>query len=214
MVLNIALFGSGKGTSIHFALNYVREQLLQTVNVSHVVCLENENFNDLENEYSTINFVKLKRSSVNLEDREQFENAYKTFWKSAESKPDVIFLLGWNYILSPGLLEYYRQEGIVVVNMHPALPGSFVGANAIEQTFKEYTNGVCFSTGSMVHVVTEELDSGKVIATSSVDLVPNVIKSIEELRELVKLHEKPLIIDSLLFLIKYKMESSLNLLRS
>ena len=57
-------------------------------------------------------------------------------------------------------------------------------------------------------------DRGKVIATSSVDLVAGVIKTVEQLRELVKLHEKPLIIDSLLFLIKYKMESSLNLLIS
>ena len=43
MVLNIALFGSGKGTSIRFALNYIEEDLLQSVNVTHVVCLENEN---------------------------------------------------------------------------------------------------------------------------------------------------------------------------
>ena len=48
-----------------------------------------------------------------------------------------------------------------IINLHPALPGQFPGANAIEDAFNNRLK--INSTGVMVHKVIEEVDAGEVI---------------------------------------------------
>jgi folate-dependent phosphoribosylglycinamide formyltransferase PurN len=40
-----------------------------------------------------------------------------------------------------------------IINLHPALPGTFAGVNAIERAYAAYENFEICSTGVMVHYV-------------------------------------------------------------
>jgi formyltetrahydrofolate-dependent phosphoribosylglycinamide formyltransferase len=106
---------------------------------------------------------------------------YKTAGKSRETydkelavkilaeKPDLIVLAGWMHIVSPDFLTYFPHK---VINLHPALPGEFVGTHAIDRAFAAYQQGEISHSGCMVHVVIPEVDAGPVIATAEVPILP------------------------------------------
>ena len=83
--------------------------------------------------------------------------------------PDLIVLAGWMHVLSPVFLAQFSGR---VINLHPALPGQFVGTQAIERAFAAYQAGEISQSGCMVHVVIPEVDAGPVIDTAVVPLFP------------------------------------------
>lgn len=85
--------------------------------------------------------------------------------KVAEVEPTLIVLAGWMHIFSPTFLERFPNK---VINLHPALPGAFAGANAIERSFEAFQRGDISVSGCMVHYVVPEVDAGPVIATAEV----------------------------------------------
>ncbi|ORZ37333.1 formyl transferase [Catenaria anguillulae PL171] len=84
--------------------------------------------------------------------------------------PDLVVLAGWMHILSPEWLAKF-PGGKMVVNLHPALPGEFDGAHAIERAYEasKGDNGI-LRTGCMVHYVIPEVDKGEVILTREVPI--------------------------------------------
>lgn len=82
--------------------------------------------------------------------------------------PDWIVLAGWMHILSDAFLQHFPYR---VVNLHPALPGQFPGANAIAEAFAAFQRGEIKQTGVMVHLVPDaQVDSGPVIAAEPVPI--------------------------------------------
>lgn len=79
-----------------------------------------------------------------------------------------IALAGWMLILSMAFLERFPNR---VVNLHPALPGSFPGTHAIQRAFDAFRRGEIEGTGVMVHLVPDEgVDDGPVLAQESVPI--------------------------------------------
>ncbi len=86
-------------------------------------------------------------------------------------QPDWVVLAGWMHILSASFLRHFPYR---VVNLHPALPGQFPGAHAIEDALAAYQAGKIKQTGCMVHLVPDEaVDAGPVIGTADVLIYPN-----------------------------------------
>lgn len=84
--------------------------------------------------------------------------------------PDLVVLAGWMRILTMGFLEAFPMR---VVNLHPALPGTYPGAHAIAQAWDAYQRGEISHTGVMVHYVPDEgVDDGPVIAQAEVPIQP------------------------------------------
>jgi formyltetrahydrofolate-dependent phosphoribosylglycinamide formyltransferase len=83
--------------------------------------------------------------------------------------PDLIVLAGWMHIFTPAFLEAIRAP---VINLHPALPGQFPGANGIADAFAAFQRGAIDHSGCMVHYVIPELDAGPVIAQAVVPFEP------------------------------------------
>ena len=82
--------------------------------------------------------------------------------------PDYIVLVGWMHILSHAFLRHYPYR---IINLHPALPGQFPGAHAIEEAFAAFQRGEIKQTGVMVHLVPDEqVDRGPVILTGDVPI--------------------------------------------
>lgn len=59
---------------------------------------------------------------------------------------------------------------IPVINIHPALPGQFDGANAIERGFEAFQRGEVDRLGVMVHRVIAEVDRGAPIIVREVEV--------------------------------------------
>ncbi|EOR03634.1 Phosphoribosylglycinamide formyltransferase [Wallemia ichthyophaga EXF-994] len=83
-------------------------------------------------------------------------------------KPDLIVLAGFMMILSPAFLNNIHQKPII--NLHPALPGAFDGAHAIERAYDAFKQGHISKTGCMVHYVIPQVDRGEPIVVADVDI--------------------------------------------
>ena len=87
----------------------------------------------------------------------------------APYEPDLIMLAGWMHILSPAFLDRFPGR---VLNLHPALPGTFPGTRAIERAYAAYRRGEIEHSGCMVHVTVTEVDAGPVVAQAVVPITP------------------------------------------
>ncbi len=82
--------------------------------------------------------------------------------------PDLVVLAGWMHLLGMEFLS--RFEGRVM-NLHPALPGEFPGANAVEDAWNTHLSDGLDRTGVMIHLVVDEgVDDGPVLATRVVPI--------------------------------------------
>ncbi|KAI6008438.1 formyl transferase [Pisolithus marmoratus] len=104
------------------------------------------------------------------------------------AKPDVVVLAGWMHIVSESFLDVLRgtrgieDEGatndhddlstspIPVINIHPALPGQFDGANAIQRGYEAFQRGEVDRLGVMVHRVIAEVDRGESLVVREVPI--------------------------------------------
>ncbi|KAF2456912.1 phosphoribosylglycinamide formyltransferase [Lineolata rhizophorae] len=101
--------------------------------------------------------------------------------------PALVVCAGFMHILKPAFLEPLRAAGVPVINLHPALPGQFEGANAIERAHREWKAGKIGETGVMVHYVIEKVDAGEVICSERIPFVEGGDDELEKLQE--RFHE-------------------------
>ncbi|HVM72752.1 MAG TPA: phosphoribosylglycinamide formyltransferase [Anaerolineales bacterium] len=103
--------------------------------------------------------------------RGQERNTYDAILadKVAALNPDWVILAGWMRILTMEFLGRFPNR---VVNLHPALPGTFAGTHAIERSFVAWQNGEIDHTGVMVHLVPDEgVDVGPVLAKEEISFI-------------------------------------------
>ncbi|MSP11821.1 MAG: phosphoribosylglycinamide formyltransferase [Chloroflexi bacterium] len=114
-----------------------------------------------------------------------------------EYRVDWVVLAGWLHVLSPVFLQYYPAR---VVNIHPALPGQFPGLHAIERAYAAYEQGEIQQTGVMVHLVTEGVDEGPLLAQEVVPFQPG--DTLPEVESRIHAVEHRLLVDTLRRLIE------------
>ncbi|KAJ3193743.1 hypothetical protein HDU67_005000 [Dinochytrium kinnereticum] len=97
----------------------------------------------------------------------------------ADAQPDLVVLAGWMHILSAEFISKFPPGGII--NLHPALPGAFDGAHAIDRAFAAFKEGKITKTGVMVHRVIPEVDRGEVVLVREIDILEgDTLESLEE----------------------------------
>jgi phosphoribosylglycinamide formyltransferase len=97
------------------------------------------------------------------------------------------------HIVTPQFLDPIAAAGIRIINLHPALPGEFAGAGAIERAWKAGKEEGLKRTGVMIHEVIAEVDAGEAIVTKEIELREG--ESLEELEERVHKVEHGLIVE-------------------
>jgi phosphoribosylglycinamide formyltransferase len=95
--------------------------------------------------------------------------------------PDLVVCAGWMHILTPRFLDPVADAHVAVINLHPALPGAFNGANAIERAWEAGRRKEIDETGLMIHYVISEVDQGEPILVERIPLVDG--QSFEDLEE-------------------------------
>ena len=79
---------------------------------------------------------------------------------------DYIVLAGWMRILSSKFIQAFPDK---IINVHPSLLPKYKGLDSIQRALdsREY------STGCTVHIVTEEVDSGRILMQEEVGILPH-----------------------------------------
>ena len=125
----IAVLLSGRGTNLQRIIDDIENNTLKNCEICVVVSnkdtaygLQRAKYQNIQTSYFP--FIEDK------EERSEYDKmlAYNTLFY----KPDIVVLAGWTHILSNNFLQHFPH----IINLHPALPGQFPGANAIEDAYK------------------------------------------------------------------------------
>ncbi|MGF7157767.1 phosphoribosylglycinamide formyltransferase [Bartonella heixiaziensis] len=161
MKKQIVVFISGNGSNM-VALAKASKQKEYPAEIVAVICdnphaagIEKARNNDLP-----IHVVDRKDYST----KEAHEESILTIL--AEYQPDLICFAGYMRLISPHFVKLYEGR---ILNIHPSLLPSFKGLNTHERALQA---GVKI-TGCTVHLVTNEMDAGKILAQAAVPVCSN-----------------------------------------
>lgn len=153
MLVKLAVLFSGNGSNLENILKKLHKKTIGKNTYEVVLCLCNK-----KDAFGIQRAKKFGLDSVIIEhnsfkNREGFDKALVNELKN--HRVDLTILAGFMRILSPVF-----TQNIKAINLHPSLLPLFKGANAIQESFKSDMK----VAGVSVHWVSEELDSGKIIA--------------------------------------------------
>lgn len=153
MLVKLAVLFSGNGSNLENILKKLHKKTIGKNTYEVVLCLCNK-----KDAFGIQRAKKFGLDSVIIEhnsfkNREDFDKALVNELKN--HRVDLTILAGFMRILSPVF-----TQNIKAINLHPSLLPLFKGANAIQESFKSDMK----VAGVSVHWVSEELDSGKIIA--------------------------------------------------
>lgn len=103
-------------------------------------------------------------------------------------EPDLVVSAGFMRILGTSFIEAFKDR---IINTHPALLPSFVGAHAVPDAL---AYGVKV-TGTTVHLVDAGVDTGPILAQEAVAVADG--DTVETLHERIKVVERRLLVDVL-----------------
>ncbi|KAK4244540.1 formyl transferase [Corynascus novoguineensis] len=130
------------------------------------------------------------------ESRDRYDAALAEKLLQDDSKPDLVVLAGWMYVFGKHFLDPVDAAGIKIINLHPALPGKYDGAGAIERAFNDFKEGKLENnrTGIMVHYVIDKVDRGEPILVKEIECREG--EDLHQLEERIHSHEHELIVEA------------------
>ncbi|CAK9290292.1 unnamed protein product [Gordionus sp. m RMFG-2023] len=183
----IAVLISGTGTNMKALIEYS----LQTKDCSYNVYLVISNKADAPGLTLAQNF-NIPTKVIKHEEysnRESFDEAVHR--ELTVNNIDIVCLAGFMRILTSDFITKWNRK---IINVHPSLLPSFRGMRAPLQALK----AGCKITGSTVHYVEPDVDSGSIIAQTPVPILPNDTE--HSLTERIKIAEHamyPKVLDEL-----------------
>ena len=182
--MNFAVLASGYGGNLQAIINAVQKKKIKA-DLKLVI-------SDKADAYALVRAKKAKIATVyanpkNFPDRESFDRKLLEYLK--ELHIDFVVLAGYMRLLSPHFIQQYPNK---IINVHPALLPAFKGTRGIRDAL-DY--GVKI-TGVTVHLVSEEMDAGKIIVQEAVSITPkDTLKSLENKIHRVEHRLYPKVID-------------------
>lgn len=172
-MMNFAVLASGRGSNLKAIIEAIQGGKIKAQ--LRVVISDKKEAYALEHARSA-KIPAVYIDPKNFPDRASFDRAVVECLK--EYGIDFIVLAGYMRLLSDYFIEQYPDK---ILNIHPSLLPEFKGMHAIKKAFEV---GVSL-TGSTVHFVVKELDSGPIILQEPVRVDSN--DSLEALEE--KIHQ-------------------------
>ncbi|KAK4141231.1 formyl transferase [Dichotomopilus funicola] len=132
------------------------------------------------------------------ESRDKYDAALaeKLLQGGVETRPDLVVLAGWMYVFGKSFLDPLDAAGVKIINLHPALPGKYDGAGAIERAYEDFKAGKLENnkTGIMVHYVIAQVDRGEPILVKEIECQDD--EDLSQLEERIHSHEHQLIVEA------------------
>lgn len=156
MKKQIVVFISGNGSNM-VALIKASKQKEYPAEIIAVIC-DNPHAKGIEKaQNSNLPVHVIDRKSYST--KEAHEESIFTIL--SQYKPDLICFAGYMRLISPRFVKFYEGR---ILNIHPSLLPAFKGLKTHERVLDA---GVKI-TGCTVHVVTEDMDGGKILAQAAV----------------------------------------------
>ncbi len=152
----IAVLGSGEGTNFSAIIEYAYSKKWN-VDFFAISDVPSSGFIKRAKE-AGVSYKTIDGSLGKKQLNEEIFNVLKKL------NPDLVVLAGYMRILPPKIVREFENK---MINIHPALLPSFKGAHAIQDALYY---GVKW-TGITVHVVSEEVDSGPILAQAVVPIL-------------------------------------------
>ena len=153
----IAVFISGRGSNLKSLIKFSKKN--STFEISFVVS-DNKNATGLN--FTKIN--KIQQLVINFKNKKLAEKKILKYLNKKKIK--FIALAGFMKILSKSFIKNFNGT---ILNIHPSLLPKYKGLNTHKRVLK---NKEIYS-GCTVHLVTEKLDSGKILAQKKVRVLKN-----------------------------------------
>jgi len=166
----LAVLVSGSGTNLQAIIDATESGLLPDVQVAVVVSNRKKAYalNRAANHAIPTIYHPLRPYRLKGLSRAQYDADLAT--KLAAHEVDLIVLAGWMHLFTMDFLRQYPRR---VINIHPALPGTFPGTHGIQEAWDADQAGEISKTGVMVHYVPDEaVDAGPVITYRVVEILP------------------------------------------
>ena len=188
MTAKLVVLCSGNGTNLQAILDACANREL----TAWVVAV----FSNKSDNYGLVRASRAGVPSIGfLKYPEETRQAYdgRLAQEVARCEPDFVVLAGWMRLLSNVFLTCFPHK---VINLHPALPGTFPGVHAIERAYQAYQLGEIDYSGVMVHFVPDEgVDNGPVLAVQQINFLPG--EALDEFEVRVHAVEHRLLVDTL-----------------
>jgi phosphoribosylglycinamide formyltransferase len=177
-IARILVLISGNGSNLQALIDSCNTPALPFCRIVHVISNRKDAFGLIRARNASIpttyhNLVKFKKQQADTEAgvrlaREAYDRALAELVLA--EKPSLVVCAGWMHILSPAFLDPLAKEKVTVINLHPALPGQFNGADAIHRAYIAFQNHEIDKTGVMIHHVISEVDMGEPVVTREVPI--------------------------------------------
>ena len=167
-MFKIAVLISGNGSNLEALISACKKNVINgTIDII------------ISNNPDAYGIERAKNHSINYkiidnnryETREDFDQALLEELKN--SNPDLIVLAGFMRILTPLMIEAFKNK---IINIHPSLLPKYPGLDTHNSVIK---NGD-LKHGITIHFVNEVLDGGQIIAQGEISV--NANETLEELK--------------------------------
>jgi formyltetrahydrofolate-dependent phosphoribosylglycinamide formyltransferase len=158
--LKLGVLGSGVGSNLQAIIDAIHEGSLDA---EIAVAISDQ---------AESNFLKIARAE-GIEAQHVDGGEGKKFAEQAQKRVaellqqaqvDVVVLVGFMRILKEPVINLYADR---LVNVHPSLLPKFKGAHAVQEALDEGE----LETGCTVHLVTAEIDAGRILAQTKVPIL-------------------------------------------
>ncbi|KAL1647247.1 Bifunctional purine biosynthetic protein ADE5,7 [Didymella pomorum] len=197
---NITVLISGNGSNLEALIDACGTDALPNAKIVHVISnrkaaygLERAAKASIPTSYHNLVPYKKKHPTDLDLARSEYDADLAKIITAHSTKTDLIVCAGWMHIVTPNFLNPIAEAGIKIINLHPALPGEFAGANAIGRAWEAGQKEGLKRTGVMIHEVIAEVDAGDAIVTREVEIRQGETE--EQLEERMHAVEHKLIVE-------------------
>ena len=156
---NIVVLISGKGTNLQALIDASHRS---SYKISAVISNKAQAIGLSRAEISGIDTYVFEQES--FVSKLEFDESLAT--RISEINPKLIVLAGFMKVLGPQFVKLFRGK---IFNIHPSLLPEYPGLNTHQRVLEDNKK----IHGVSVHLVTEDLDGGPIIAQNSVHVLPN-----------------------------------------
>ncbi len=171
---NTAVLISGRGSNLRSLIKYSKEKK----SLIRIVIVVSDNFSAKGLNHA--NKFKINNIVIKYSNRKSFENRLLKLLK--RNNVDLICLAGFMKILSGSFIKKFYKP---ILNIHPSLLPKYKGLNTHNRAIQNKDK----YSGATVHIVSEKLDSGKIILQKKVKILKSDNKKSLE-KKVLKIEHK------------------------
>ena len=185
----IIVLVSGSGTNLQAVIDAIKTNEIENVEISMVISNKQDAFalKRAEKEGIPTCFINPKEFSDNTQYDKKLTEIISKY------NPDLIILAGYTRILTNQFINSFKNK---IINIHPSLLPAFGGKGMYGQKVHEAVlKSKVKESGCTVHLVTENLDAGPVIAQKKVPVADS--DTVKTLSERVLKEEHKLLVEAI-----------------